>query len=193
MPWEKKYVESDVVDQAMWAFWAHGYAATSVNDLVRETGINRGSLYAAFSDKRSLFLAALRAYDEQYREDFFLRVAAERPPREAIVAAFEGAARQSATGDVPAGCLMVNTALEVSPHDPEIRALVKASLGKVEDFFFEMIEAAKSEGAVPRVLAPRTTAQALLGLFLGLRVLTRSGADTATLNAVISQARRLLA
>ena len=84
---------------------------------------------------------------------------------------------------------MVNTALEVSPHDPEIRALVKASLGKVEDFFFEMIEAAKSEGAVPRVLAPRTTAQALLGLFLGLRVLTRSGADTATLNAVISQAK----
>ena len=193
MPWEKKYVEGEVVDQAMRAFWAHGYAATSVNDLVRETGINRGSLYAAFSDKRSLFLAALRAYDKQYREDFLNGVAAKRPPRDAIVAAFEGAARQSATGDVPAGCLMVNTALEVSPHDPEVRTLVKASLGKVEDFFFEMIEAAKRDGTVPRVLAPRTTAQALLGLFLGLRVLTRLGGDSAALNAVISQARRVLA
>ncbi|MGI9452457.1 MAG: TetR/AcrR family transcriptional regulator, partial [Geminicoccaceae bacterium] len=52
MPWDKQYDEADVLDRAMAAFWANGYEATSINDLVAATGINRGSIYAAFEDKR---------------------------------------------------------------------------------------------------------------------------------------------
>lgn len=192
MPWEKKYEETEVVARAMRAFWARGYEATSISDLVRATGVNRGSLYAAFSDKRTLFLKALRQYDKHYRDDFLGRLAASHGPKDAIAAAFERAARNSGPGDDPGGCLAVNTALEVSPHDPEIRAFVNASLSKVEDFFFYMIEGAKRDGTIRRSTPSRATARALLGLFLGLRVLTRSGGDKATFDAIVSQAKSLL-
>ena len=36
--------------------WKHGYAATSLDDLVAATGMNRPSLYAAFGDKCDLYL-----------------------------------------------------------------------------------------------------------------------------------------
>ncbi len=192
MPWEKQYDETAVIEQAMRAFWAHGYQATSVNDLVRVTGLNRGSLYAAFTDKRTLFLTVLRHYDKSRQKEFLERLAAGHAPKDAILAAFAAAARPSSAGDDPSGCLAVNTALELAPHDPEIRAFIQAAFARVEAFLFSMIEAGRRDGSIRRRGASRAAAQALLGLFLGLRVLARSGADAAALDAVTAQARALL-
>ena len=48
--------------QAMLAFWRHGYETTSVAELTAAMGISAPSLYAAFGDKRQLFLEAMRLY-----------------------------------------------------------------------------------------------------------------------------------
>ncbi|NKB60459.1 MAG: TetR family transcriptional regulator [Alphaproteobacteria bacterium] len=192
MPWEKKYDENEVLERAMNAFWARGYEATSMSDLVEATGINRGSIYAAYTNKHALFMQALRHFDKVHRVSFFDEIAQRHTPKDAIVAAFEGAARNTGQGDTPAGCLLVNSVLELSPHDAEVRDLIDDSLREVEGFFFSMIEAAKREGTVEKSLASRTTAQALLGLFLGLRVLTRSKPRRPVIDAITSQARMML-
>ena len=49
------------------AFWKNGYAATSLDDLAAATGMNRPSLYAAFGDKRDLYLKTLTRYQQQSR------------------------------------------------------------------------------------------------------------------------------
>ena len=55
--------DADVVlDKAGEAFRSKGYEATSVEYLERVTGLRRASLYGAFHDKHSLFLAALKRY-----------------------------------------------------------------------------------------------------------------------------------
>lgn len=192
MPWEKAYDETEVLERAMRAFWAHGYEATSMSDLVEATGINRGSIYAAFTDKRGLFLRALRHYDRVHRADYLERVAARHAPREAILEAFAAAARGSGRDGNPPGCLLVNTALELSPHDAEVRGFVNACVHEVEQFFFTCIEAAKKDGTVRKSMPSRQTAQVLLGLFLGLRVLARSNPDKAAFQAITSQARTML-
>ena len=58
----KQFDRYEVLDRAMAAFWTRGYEATSIDDLVEATGINRGSLYGTFGDKRRLFLMALDRY-----------------------------------------------------------------------------------------------------------------------------------
>jgi TetR/AcrR family transcriptional regulator, transcriptional repressor for nem operon len=40
-------------------------AATSLDDLMRVTGLGKGSIYGAFGDKRNLFLAVLRVYADE--------------------------------------------------------------------------------------------------------------------------------
>lgn len=192
MPWEKSYKETDVLERAMLAFWARGYEATSINDLVEATGINRGSIYAAFDDKHGLFTQALQHYDRVHRQDYLNRLAANHGPKDAILTAFKDAARNTGRGAKPAGCLLVNTALELSPHDPEIRRFVGGSLKAVEDFFCSMVEAGQEDGSIKPALPPRETAQALLGLFLGLRVLTRSSPNRRALDAVAEQAHAML-
>ncbi len=192
MPWQKQYDEGAVLDQAMEAFWAHGYEATSIQDLVAATGVNRGSLYAAFPDKRALFIRALEHYDRQHRRDFLAAIARDHPPREAILAVFREVVRASRDGQNRKGCLLVNTALEVSPHDPEIEKIVKASLEAVEAFFRAMIKAGQKEGTIGSEISAKETAQLLFGLFLGLRVITRSRPQKSLMRTIAKQAEALL-
>lgn len=56
----RAFDEDLVVAAAARAFSEGGYEATSVDDLLRCTGLHRGSLYQAFGSKRGLFLVALR-------------------------------------------------------------------------------------------------------------------------------------
>jgi len=192
VPFEKQYNETEIVERAMRAFWAHGYEGTSIGDLVTATGINRGSLYSAYDGKRSLFIAALRHYDHIHRARFLENTTARFAPKEAIIAVFEAAAACVANNEQPGGCLQVNTALELSPHDPEIASLVQAGFNEVEAFFVSMIEDAQRNKTMRNSIEPKTTAKALLGLFLGLRVLARSNADKTTRDAVTSQVRMML-
>lgn len=190
MPWEKSYDETQVLECAARAFWTKGFEATSMADLVRETGINRGSIYAAFTDKRGLFLKALDHYDRIYRAGYLDRIDPSLSPAEAILKVFEDAARPA--GDRPGGCLLVNTALELSPHDPEIAAFVDERLRAVEDFFRDRIRDGRDSRAMPPRVKPRSSAQALLSLFLGLRVLTRSSGRPAATDAILEQVRAML-
>ena len=192
MPWQKQYSKTEVLERAMRAFWAQGYSGTSIGDLVKATGINRGSLYTAYDGKRSLFIAALRHYDRLHRHEFLARFSQSHAPKDAIVALFDAAATAIETNEQPAGCLLVNTAIELSPHDDEIAALIQSSFDEVEKFFREMIESGTRDQTISPSVPPAETAKALLGLFLGLRVLARSHADAITKQAIIDQARRML-
>jgi len=192
MPWQKNYDETRVLENAMRAFWAHGYEATSMSDLVKATGINRGSIYAAFPNKHELFMRALEHYDQIYRHGHLQQIAEQHTPVDAIIAVFESAAGKPADKNSPWGCLLVNTALELSPHDPEVGKFVERSLKAVEAFFLERIEEARQDQAVAQSLDSEATAKALLGLFLGLRVLTRAKTDQSTIDAIIFQARMML-
>jgi len=78
MPAHKQFDESEALECAMKLFWARGFEATSIRELVSGMGINRASIYATYGDKRDLFVAALKRYDARHRQAWF-RGIAERP------------------------------------------------------------------------------------------------------------------
>ena len=162
----REYNVDQVIDAALHAFWARGFGATSISDLVDVTGINRASLYSVFKDKRGLFLACLNRYEERQRDGTLARLAREMAPREAILATFDIARTRTSDCGL-AGCFMINTALELSPHDPAIRELVQQSFARVEAFYRDRIVAAQAAGTVRSDLDPGRTAEALLGLLIG--------------------------
>lgn len=192
MPWEKQFDSEEVLDKAMTAFWAKGYEATSMQDLVTCMGINRGSLYATFGDKRSLFIQALRRYDARHRLAWTAALTESKPPREALLAVFDGAIDAVLAAGSRDGCLLVNTALELSPHDAEISKIVAEGLAEMEAFFRGKIEAGQKAGEIPAAVDPCEAGRALLGLFIGLRVLSRSRPEAALLRSLRHQAEVLI-
>ncbi len=192
MPWEKQFDVEEALTQAMKAFWARGYEATSLHDLVACMGINRGSLYATFGDKRALFIQALRRYDAVYRQAWIAALGAAPSAKRAILGAFEAVIASVLKDGARDGCLLVNTALELSPHDPEISEIVRAGLAEMEGFFRRMVVKGQAAGEIPAGLDAVEAARALLGLFVGLRVLSRSRPEKALLRAIARQAEGLL-
>jgi len=192
MPWEKSFDVDQILDMAMRAFWARGYEATSMQDLVDCTGINRGSLYATYGDKRALFVAALHHYIEWMRDDLLADIAARHGPREAIHRSFLVFAARQRRYAGQRGCFVTNTALEVAPHDEEIADMVSRVQQQIEAHFAELISKGRSLGEIPSHVDPAASARGLLASFIGLAVLARSRPDRKLLLGIVDDAMRRL-
>src|ERR1700745_364388 len=123
----REFSEEAVLDAAVQCFWAHGYEATSVRDLIEKTGITGASLYNAFGDKRALYEKALDYYVEGSISDR-IRRCQELAPRRAIGAFFSEILKRSLGDRQHKGCMLVNAALDVAPHDPDFRKIVAGVL-----------------------------------------------------------------
>ena len=192
MPWDKNFDVGETLEKAMQTFWAHGYEATSMQDLVDCTGVNRGSLYATYGDKRTLFLAALRMYDEKMRRQLLTDIEARYQPREAIRRMFEVFLANVSERGGNRGCFLTNTALELASHDAEAGQLVAHAQKEIEAFFARMIRKAKKQGKMPAHVKPTATARGLLASLIGLVVLTRSRPEKLLLQGIAGDALRRL-
>lgn len=179
------------MDAAVQCFWKQGYEATSVRDLVAHTGITAASLYNAFGDKRALYQKALDRYVEDSIADRIRRCEA-LPPLRAIAVFFEEIVKHSLSDGDRKGCMLVNAALDVAPHDPEFRKVVAEVLVRIEVFFLACIGAGQADGTITRSFSAETLAQNLLGVLMGIRVLARVRPERALLEGVAAPALALL-
>jgi TetR/AcrR family transcriptional regulator, transcriptional repressor for nem operon len=187
----REFDETAVLDAAMDCFWRNGYEATSVRDLAARMGITGASLYNAFNDKRALFRRVVQHYAERSTRERIARLEASFPPKQAIRAFLDEIVERS-TGADRRGCLLVNTALEAAPDDPELRAEVAAHLAEIEAFFRRAVTAAQRDGSAPSDQPPSDLARLLLGVTLGLRVLARSTPERELLEGMTRPALALL-
>jgi TetR/AcrR family transcriptional repressor of nem operon len=175
----KAFDEDRAIDLAVDCFWARGYEATSVRDLSEAMGIGGASLYNAYGDKRELFARALERYANRSMRERVARIEARSAPRAAIEAFLAEIVDRSVKDPDCKGCLLVNTALDVAPHDPEIGGLVEGYLGEIRAFFRRNLEAAQRAREVSKGIDAETVSAHLLGVVLGIRVLARTGARSA--------------
>lgn len=184
MPWEKRFDIDETLTRAMQTFWSHGYEATSMQDLVTATGINRASIYATYGDKRALFLTALRKYDGEIRRRMLAELAETTPPAEAIASVFDKFISQTSVPQGNWGCFLVNTALELAAHDGEIAELVNAAHDEIEAFFLAMIRKGQQSGAFAADRDAKPLAHQALAALLGMLVMIRSRPKEESLTAV---------
>ena len=172
------------------AFWSHGYNVTSLQNLVECMGVNRASLYDTFGDKYSLFLDSLYAYELIYIKTYLAEQMKKYTPRQAIINYFLDMILKA---DERNGCLMVNTALELSPHDKKVAKIVNQAFAHIEkNFFRKMIKKGQVSGEISKAVVSTTTARTLLSLLIGLCVLSRSHTNKPVMQAIVSQVKALL-
>jgi Transcriptional regulator len=188
----REFDEMAVLDAAMQQFWRYGYEATSVRDLAQRMGITGASLYNAFGDKRSLFRRALAHYVETSFGDRVGRFENNLAPTATIEAFFREIIERSIQDEDRKGCLLVNSALEVAPHDPDFQATIAQVLVKVEAFFFRCVQAGQQAGEIPTKQSAEDLARLLLGVHLGIRVLARTRPERALLEGLARPALELL-
>lgn len=189
-------VDRDVaLDAIMRRFWRTGYAATSLDDLLDASGMHRGSFYRAFGDKHGAFAAALERYADVIRDGDLLPYAEEGTARERLTrilrARVDTVLGRSATardaGDRP-GCLAMDAALELGPHEPETRARVGELLGAVRTVIAGFVADCVEEGTAPTGLDVEAAADQIMTALAGVTVLAGAGAGRERLLRIIDHA-----
>jgi TetR/AcrR family transcriptional regulator, transcriptional repressor for nem operon len=188
----REFDEMAALEAAIACFWSRGYEATSVRDLAENMGLSAPSLYNAYGDKHALFVQALEHYLDRSMRERIERLEKSLPPQQAIREFIEEIIDHSVNDRERRGCFLVNSALEVAPHDKKLGRLIANRLTELESFFERSIRKAQAEGSMPRQRGAKDLARLLLGLVLGIRVLARVRPERALLQSLARPALALL-
>jgi TetR/AcrR family transcriptional regulator, copper-responsive repressor len=185
----RQYDPERALAKAAKAFWKHGYAATSLDDLVAATGMNRPSLYAAFGDKRDLYLKTLTRYQQQSRA-IGAQITADDPPlRVFLKRLYEAAlAIYLESGDEARGCYSISTAPSQAVTDAGVRDFLAASISGTDAFVAKQIVKARERGEVPSDADPQALAQLATAALHTIAVRARVGVPRKQLKAVAAAA-----
>jgi TetR/AcrR family transcriptional repressor of nem operon len=162
------------VERAMGVFWSRGYHATALPDLLRATKLSRGSLYAAFGDKHSLFLRSL----DRYVADALARMDIELDPRkkpvDGVRAYLAGYVDRTSGATGRRGCLLVSTAMELAGHDADVDRRVGSFFKAMEARLVNALRRAKAAGKLADGVDPSSAARILVCFVEGLRVVGKT-------------------
>ena len=192
MPWTKTFDVDEALDSAKRAFWENGYGATSMETLLRDMGIQRGSFYDTFGGKRAVLLEALGRYAAEDQAAVLAAAREESSPRRAIERVFAHAVDGARCEQGRLGCFVVNTAIELAPRDPEIAGVVREALANVERAFAELVAEGQQAGEIRADLDAVEVGRSLMSQLVGLMVLVRAGVPKAVVGSAVQQARRLI-
>jgi TetR/AcrR family transcriptional regulator, copper-responsive repressor len=185
----KAYDPDQALQGAMQAFWALGFSGTSVDVLSDATDMNRPSLYAAFGDKRALYLKTLERYTQAAEASILKALAPERSLAEGLRALFDQALRTYSSGEVGAqGCYLIGTAATEAVSDVEIRAVLGKSLRSFENLITARIELAKKSGELSRSADADALAMTATAFLHSLAVRSRAGESRARLKSLVDTA-----
>jgi TetR/AcrR family transcriptional regulator, transcriptional repressor for nem operon len=178
--------ERDVVlDRAMQVFWSRGYEATSIQHLVGRMGIQRGSLYATFGDKRGLFFAAIDRYDRMVTAKLLAALEEPASGKDAICQFFRLKVELSVEPGRPRGCLVTNAAAEMAARDRGTATRVGAALARIEAAFRRAVVRAQKAGEIDPRRNARALARFLTSSAQGLSVMAKAFPDRAMLGDIV--------
>ena len=169
----KEFDETEVLDQALELFRARGFKHTSFADLVEALGVSRQSLYDTYGDKQALYQTALKRYLDRGLEMMRRKLEDTAPIRELLTDLFDGIIEGQCANDSP-GCLMVNSMVEMSPHDADTRALAQTHARELEGLFTSRLSAAQRKGEIAKSKDPVALARYFYHTILGLAVASRA-------------------
>ncbi|NWC93079.1 MULTISPECIES: TetR/AcrR family transcriptional regulator [unclassified Pseudomonas] len=188
----REFDEAIALDAAIQCFWAKGFEATSMRDLIDRMSMTSASVYNAFGDKRALYRRALAHYLGSSFGERVIRLEATAAPRQAIELFFEEIIDRSMSDSLHRGCLMVNSALEAVPDAPEAQDIIDDFLSRAEGFFRGRVEAGQHDGSISCLQPAEDLGRLLLGVLLGIRVLARAKPQRPLLESVVRPVLALL-
>jgi AcrR family transcriptional regulator len=180
------------LDQAVRIFSEQGFHATSITDLSEAMALTAGSIYKAFKDKRTVFIAALERQSASRTEELIQALSAEHTGSDKVRAALTFYASASCGAMGKLGCLVVGTAMELSTFDADIAERVTASMRAREKQIAELIRIGQADGTINAKVDVKATARCLLCLMHGLRVVGKTSPPRAEMLATVDVAMKML-
>ena len=172
---------------AMAAFWAKGYEATSLTDLMSATGLHKGSLYRAFGDKHQIFIKALKLYLADMRRSKDELLASAESPLAGLRAVAHGMIDIVDDSPCPKGCMAIHALVEVAPHDPEVEAIMNDHIARMRRSVEEAVAQAQAAGEISTERPPALHASLMLTFIAGLGTMMKGPVSKAQAHKLVDE------
>jgi TetR/AcrR family transcriptional repressor of nem operon len=191
MPRTKEFDPEAVLEEAMELFWENGFEATSAQDLVDRTGLNRSSLYNTFGSKQELYLRALDHYRQQDADAFDRLFDQFDSARGALRHLLEDATPSDERDT--RGCFLASATVERAQCDDQTRERVRESFEQMRDGFAALVEHGQAQGEFPEDRDPEAVAYLLASTYYGMQTMAKLGLPPSVFDDVVAEALRALA
>jgi len=171
----------------MLLFWRQGYESTSLHDLTTALGVTPPSIYAAFGDKKRLFLEAVELYVGNPTTTSSI-IASANTARDAAVALLTASAIGFTGIDTPPGCLLATAAISCSPDAEDVQRALARIRATIEQQLAARIMHDVDAGALPSHVDGGILAAHVMAVIQGMSTLARDGAPRAKLLRVCETA-----
>ncbi len=184
----KEFNEKDVLEKAMLLFWQKGYFQASIQDLVDTMGINRASLYGAFSDKHNLYILALERYRQQDVSQLLTLFNRNLPAKPFFEAVFDNVIVGLTDDPHRKGCFLTNATLEMLPDDFEVQTLVSTNIAFLQEIFMEVLNNSLKNNELNSKISITILADFLISQMYGLRMIGKAQPNLKLLNGIKNEA-----
>ena len=185
----RSYDPEEALTHAMETFWENGFGATSLDDLSAATGMNRPSLYAAFGDKKAIYLSALKMFAGSLHKALQNIEEAEMPLPRALKAFYDGAIDIYLSGEHGArGCYIACTAPAEAARDDDIRSALNTVLRETDDGLERLFAKARMKGELARNVDASERAQIAASILHSIALRARAGTTRKELQSLAHHA-----
>jgi TetR/AcrR family transcriptional regulator, transcriptional repressor for nem operon len=185
MPKVKQFNKDKVLEAASAIFQQKGYNGTSIDEILKATGLSRSSLYDSFKDKHSLYLEALEFYRNRETQAYESVAQKKLNGFQKLELLFKEVVNHLVTNPNDNGCLMVNAAAEMSKQCEKTSQVICNNKENVQELFASWLSDAESSKVITLSKPARTYSPFLFNALCGLKVMSQSGASRAELNNVV--------
>ena len=150
MPRQREFDPHEALQTAIELFWEKGYFDTSVDEVVKRTGVAKYGIYGTFGTKRELFKKALTQYANDRHKDIQRPIRKPDASLPEVLAFFKDSPSMMTTKNSPHGCLIANTGIELGMKDPDISNFVKVFFRDTANVMQHCLERAVEKGQLPK-------------------------------------------
>ena len=185
MPREAIFDKDNVIEQAKNIFWLKGYNATSMQDLVDATGLNRSSIYNSFGNKMDLFQLTLKKYQKEGSGFFEVLINSNLNGLQSISSVFETTLDMMVSDPERKGCMFINCHTEMGNQDIHLNNITAKNQKLLIRHFDTMVKKGQTDGSIHLNQNSNELANYLASSFQGFRIMGMNTTNKKVLAGII--------
>lgn len=182
---QREFDPGDALATAMEVFASRGYSNTSIDDVVKATGVSRYGIYGTFGNKRELFEQALEKYTERMGKASFMRLFEPDASIANIRETFVDRIEHMFSCESHSGCLVIHTAMDMASSDDDIKSALNGLLTRMSKAYSAGLRHAKEQGEIQKDIDTANAGEFLTGAFFGMTVMAQCGFSEEALLAFV--------
>ena len=181
-----------IIEQAAALFNKKGYAATSIPEITKAKGITKGSFYGNFKNKEEIELAAFDYNIAKMNLALRQEIVKKDNAIDKLLVFEEYYFEGMKAHRLPAGCAILNTAIEADDTHPKLNERVIAAIDNWKNSIISIIEKGKKYGQIKPEVNSEEYAVLFIAMIEGGVMLGKTYKSLEPLHKVMRHYRRII-